>query len=187
MADRLRAECNTHLGDKSPSEVDASVFDNENMPFLTAVCNEVLRLYPPAPNSPRHAAVPTTIGNVRIPKGTTLTVSPWAINRNRALWGPDAAEFKPDRWLEGPNAANGGADSPYAFLTFLHGPRACIGQNFARLEMKCLVAVLTMRFHFEVAEPGRKMEIGGFVTIKPHGGLKFKVRDIRNLVNGAHR
>ncbi|KIV95943.1 hypothetical protein PV10_03534 [Exophiala mesophila] len=187
VADRLRLECNTQIGDKSPSEISASIFDNDKMPFLTAVCNEVLRLYPPAPNSPRDAAVPTTIGHVCIPKGTRLTVSSWAINRSRAIWGPDAAEFKPERWLHGPNAANGGAESPHAFLTFLHGPRACIGQSFARLEMKCLVAVLMMRFHFEVAEPDRKIEIGGFVTIKPHGGLKFKVRDIRNSVDGAQR
>ena len=99
IQDRLRSECNAQLADTPPLEVDASIFEAENMPFLTAVCNETLRLYPPAPSTARHAVVPTTVGNVRIPKGTVATINPWAINRNRALWGADAAEFNPDRWL----------------------------------------------------------------------------------------
>lgn len=158
------------------------MFDAENMPFLNAVCSEVLRLYPPVPSTARHAVVATTIGEVRIPRGTAAHISPWAINRNRGLWGADAAEFNPARWLEGPNVSNGGAETPYALLTFLHGPHSCIGQSFARLEMKCVLAVLFTRFRFEVAEPERKVEIGGFVTIKPEGGLKFKVHHLRKEV-----
>lgn len=154
------------------------MFDPQNTPFLTAVCNETLRLYAPAPTTARYAAVPTTIGNVRIPQGTEITVAPWAVNRSRDLWGADAADFNPDRWLEGPNAAHGGAESPYAFLTFLHGPRSCIGQSFARLEMKCLLAALAMRFRFELAVPDQTVEISGFVTIKPEGGLRLKVHDV---------
>jgi cytochrome P450 len=149
------------------------------MPFLTAVCNETLRLYPPAPSTVRHAVVPTTLGGVHISKGTIATIPAWAINRSRALWGANAAEFVPDRWLEGPNAGTGGAESPYAFLTFLHGPRSCIGQSFARLEMKCLLAPLITRFKFETAYPDQKVEISGFITIKPEGGLRLKVHDLK--------
>ena len=177
IQDRLHAECNSHLANKPTSEIDASTFDAQNMPFLSAVCNETLRLYPPVPGTARHSVVPTTIGNVQIPVGINATIPTWAINRSSELWGTDAAEFNPDRWLEGSNAANGGAESPHALLTFLHGPRSCIGQSFARLEMKCLLAALFTRFRFEVAEPDRKVELGGFVTIKPEGGLKFKVQD----------
>ena len=149
------------------------------MPFLTAVCNETLRLYPPAPATARRAVVPTTIGGVQIPQGTTATIAPWAINRSRALWGTNADQFNPDRWLDGPNAATGGATSPYAFLTFLHGPRSCIGQSFARLEMKCLLAALVTRLRFEVADPDRKVEIGGFFIIKPQGGMTLKVHHLQ--------
>ena len=149
------------------------------MPFLTAVSDETLRLYAPVPSTSRYSVVPTTIGNTPIPKGTTAHIPPWAINRSRALWGADAAEFNPDRWLEGPNAANGGVESPHAFLTFLHGPRSCIGQSFARLEMKCLLAALLTTFRFDVAEPGQKVEIDGFITIKPAGGLRLKVYDLK--------
>ena len=149
------------------------------MPLMAAICNETLRLYPPAPGTVRKAAVPTRIGNVPIPQGTEVTIPIWAINRTKALWGEDAAEFKPERWLEGPHAANGGADSQYAFVTFLHGPRSCIGQGFARLEMKCLLAALFTRFSFEVAEPDKKIEIGGFITVKPEGGMRLRVHELQ--------
>ncbi|ETI20743.1 hypothetical protein G647_07085 [Cladophialophora carrionii CBS 160.54] len=185
VQDRLRAECNANLAHIATAEVGASAFEPENMPFLTAVCNETLRLYPPAPSTARHAVVDTSVGGVPVPKGTTATISPWAINRSRALWGADAAEFKPDRWLEEHNAAAGGAESPYAFLTFLHGPRSCIGQSFARLEVKCLLAALVTRFRFEMADPGQKIKVAGFVTIKPQGGLRLKVRDLEEAFDGT--
>jgi cytochrome P450 len=162
--------------------MDATPFSSENMPFLAAVCNETLRLYPPAASTVRQAAVPTTMGGVPIPKGTTAHISPWAINRSRALWGDDADKFNPDRWLEGPDAAIGGATSSQAFLTFLHGPRTCIGQSFARLEMKCLLAALIMRFDLEVADPDRKIEVDGFITIKPQGGMRLKMHDLEEKV-----
>lgn len=179
IQDRLRAECNAHLANKSKSEIDASIFDAETMPYLTAVCNETLRLYPTVPAIPRHAIKPTTIGIHSIPPGTSATIAPWAVNRNYALWGADADKYNPDRWLGGPNAANGGANSPYALITFLHGPRSCIGQNFARTEMKCLLAALVMRFRFEMADPDENVEVGGLFTIKPQNGLRLKLHDVK--------
>jgi len=179
MQDRLRAECNNRLADKTSSEIDASNFDAEATPYLAAVCNETLRLYPPAPATARYSVKPTKIGGQYIPKGTTALISLWAINRDPTLWGDDADKFNPDRWLDGPNAANGGAKSPYALLTFIHGPRSCIGQNFARTEMKCLLAALVMRFTFEIADPDEKVEVGGFITIKPRNGLRLKLHDLK--------
>lgn len=180
MQERLRTECRATLaGHHISQEADASIYDAENTPFLTAVCDETLRLYPPAPNTVRQAVVPTTVGSVAIAKGTAVSIPPWAINRSRVLWGANAAEFVPDRWLQGPNAATGGAQSPYAYLTFLHGPRSCIGQSFARLEMKCLLAPLITRFRFEPLHPGQTVEIAGFVTIKPLGGLRLRVHDLQ--------
>lgn len=161
------------------SELDASTFDSERMPFLAAVCNETLRLYPSAPNTVREAVVPTTVGGIPIAKGTSVSIPPWAINRSRVLWGANAAEFIPDRWLQGPNAATGGAQSPFAYVTFLHGPRSCIGKSFAQLEMKCLLAPLVARFRFEPAYVGQTVEMAGFVTIKPKGGLRLRVHDLR--------
>jgi len=177
--DCLRAECDAQLANKSITDLDASIFDAETMPYLTAVCNETLRLYPTVPVTGRHAVRPTKLGNQYIPKGTPAMISLWAINRDHALWGDDADTFNPNRWLNGQTVTDGGAKSPYALLTFLHGPRSCIGQNFARTEMKCLLATLIMRFRFEVADPVKKVEVGGFVTIKPQDGLRLKLHDLR--------
>jgi cytochrome P450 len=177
---RLRSECKSLLEEVSGAAIDASLFDAESSPLLTAVCNETLRLYPPVTISPRYAVRSTTIGGVRIPDGTVGTVGIWAVNRSRELWGVDADQFKPDRWLKGADVGTGGSKSPYAFLTFLHGPRSCIGQGFARLEMKCLLAALVVRFKFELAEPDQKVEIGGFLTIKPKDGMRLKVTDLKS-------
>lgn len=164
---------------RSDPDITASVFDAITMPYLAGVCNETLRLYPTVPLTVRNAVRPTQIGDLYIPKGTEAVISMWAVNRDTGLWGPDAETFRPERWIDGPNAVNGGAKSPYSLLTFLHGPRSCIGRSFALTEMKCLLALLVARFRFEMADPNEKVEVGGFVTIKPQNGLKLKIYDLK--------
>ncbi|UNI19411.1 hypothetical protein JDV02_005595 [Purpureocillium takamizusanense] len=99
----------------------------------------------------REAVCDTTIQGQVVPKGTYIVISPWGTNVDRSLWGHDAGEFSPERWLSPTTAAgssdtatattgSGGAKSNYAFLTFLHGPRSCIGADFARAELACLLA-----------------------------------------------
>lgn len=150
------------------------------MPYLTAVCNEVLRLYPTVPVSARIARKTSVLGGQTIPVGTTALMSMWQNNRDKSLWGEDALTFNPDRWLTGPNATHGGATAPHALLTFLHGPRSCIGQIFAQTEMKVLLAVLVKRFRFELAMSEKDVEIGGFITIKPVNGMWLRLIDLQN-------
>jgi cytochrome P450 len=149
------------------------------MPYLNAVCNESLRLDAPLAGTQRHAATATLLNGVPISKGQAVTIPIWAINRSTALWGDDAARFNPDRWLNGPNAAHGGAQSSYAMLTFLYGPRSCIGSGFAKLEVKCLLAAFVSRFSFEKSAVEQTADISGFITTKPRGGLPLKLRDLR--------
>jgi cytochrome P450 len=130
------------------------------MPFLNAVCNETLRLYPTIPVSARVASRDTTVLNQFVPKGTLLILSPWAINRSPQFWGPDADKYNPDRWIHAASEkANymGGTESNYNFLTFLHGPRSCIGERFARGELRALLAAFVGNFSFEMAD---RNEIG---------------------------
>lgn len=184
IQERLRAELNSHLPKPASStsdtaaSIDPSLFDATTTPYLNAVCNETLRLYPTVPITVRVSAHPTKLGVYSIPANTTALISIWSINRSTDLWGPDAAEFNPDRWLEGPNAANGGATTPHALLTFLHGPRSCIGKGFAQAEMKCLLAILVQRFRIERIEGMQDAELAGFVTIKPRGGLRLRFVDL---------
>lgn len=163
--------------------------DIEAMPYLSAVCNEVLRLYPPVPLTVRQPLRDTTIQGLPVRKGTRVVICAWGTNRSHHYWGPTGDEFRPERWLDetqkqgeegtadddddnvegaGKSGSRGGANlggstSLYANLTFLHGPRSCIGQAFARAEFACLLAAFIGRFEVEFPEgcEGAKAELGG--------------------------
>ncbi|KAF4622816.1 hypothetical protein G7Y89_g14209 [Cudoniella acicularis] len=179
---RLRAEIREHLPSLD-TDTDVTSQQIDHMPYLNAVCSEVLRYYPPVPLTPRITANDTTILGKRIPKGTRVMLVPYAVNRSRELWGPDADKFNPDRWMpseNNPQSANGGAPSNYAFLTFLHGPRGCIGQGFAKSEFACLLAAWVGRFEFQINDVREldeaNMEIKGGVTARPAKGLYVKTK-----------
>ncbi|KUI60003.1 Cytochrome P450 4V2 [Cytospora mali] len=179
---KLRREVREHLPSIDDDGASISSMDIDRMPYLNAVCSEVLRYYAPVPMTMREAAVDTTIQGHRVPKGTRIIISPAVTNKDARLWGPDAAEFNPDRWMprhEGDkSAASGGASSNYAFLTFLHGPRSCIGMAFAKAEFACLLAAWVGRMAFELRDleemDERNMKINGSVTSKPAKGLWVK-------------
>ncbi|KAL4769553.1 cytochrome P450 [Aspergillus nidulans var. acristatus] len=169
---RLRQEIRTNLPSTSsndPEPVTAEAVDS--LAYLHAFCNEVLRFHPSVPFTFRTTTRDTTLAGTLLPKGTNLTISPEVINHDPELWGPDAHIFNPDRWL-GPGRANtGGASSNYALMTFLHGPRSCIGQGFAKAELACLVAAMVGRFEMELADPGKKLEVKRTATISPLDGV----------------
>lgn len=182
IQDRLRAE----IREKLPSpDSTASITSHQidSMLYLNSVCSEVLRYYPPVPLIPRVAAQDSSILGHFVPKGTRIMLCPWATNRDVSLWGADASQFNPDRWMPSPtneHSATGGATSNYSFLTFLHGPRSCIGQTFAKAEFACLLAAWVGRFEFalkneEDADEQNVLNRSG-VTAKPARGLFVKTR-----------
>jgi cytochrome P450 len=124
----------------------------------------------------------TTIGNVYIPKNQKIFIVPWAINRSAELWGASSNDFVPDRWIDeetGRPNNTGGASSNYCVLTFLHGPRSCIGQGFAKAELRALVTGLVRVFDIKLAEPDGKMPVpAGVITTKPGGGIKLRLTKI---------
>lgn len=182
---RLREEIRERLPSVD-SDVDITSLDIDRMPYLNAVCNEVLRYYSPVPVTVRETVHDTTILGHPVRRGTRIMLVPWATNFDSSLWGPDAEHFDPERWMpsggEGADkrAASGGASSNYAFLTFLHGPRSCIGQSFAKAEFACLLASWIGRFDFALADPAladeKKLDIRGGVTARPARGMHVKVK-----------
>ncbi|KAI3401919.1 hypothetical protein diail_6478 [Diaporthe ilicicola] len=181
---RLRQEVRERLPSIDDASASISSLDIDHMPYLNAVCSEVLRYSTPVPMTLREAAVDTTIQGQRVPKGTRIVISPSATNKDTALWGADGTKFNPDRWLPkhdgDKSAASGGSSSNYAFLTFLHGPRSCIGMNFARAEFACLLAAWVGRMEFELRDKAemdeRNMEIKAGVTSRPAKGLWVKAK-----------
>jgi cytochrome P450 len=170
---RLREEIHANIHSLGES-MDAAKLDR--LPYLHAVCNETLRHNAPVPVTLRDTENDCTIADTYVPRGTKIILCPWAVNFSKELWGPDAAEFKPDRWI-GPGRANtGGAESNYAMLTFSHGPRSCIGQSFAKAELACLLAAFVGKFEFEMRDPNEKIDIQGGVTARPRNGMHVKLK-----------
>jgi cytochrome P450 len=175
----LRHEIRTSV--PSPLETNdtaPSPTDIDSLPLLNAICNETLRLYPTVPVTIRESVRPTTLAGTPIPVGTIVLLVPWAINRNPHFWGDNAHEFVPERWIGEGKANTGGAASNYAQITFLHGPRSCIGQGFARSEFKCLLAVVAARLSWELRGPGEEVYPAGVVTTKPKNGMHIRVRAV---------
>ncbi|KAI1432488.1 cytochrome P450 [Xylaria sp. CBS 124048] len=181
MQDKLREEIRQVLpaGSEIDESIDlAGIF--EQLPYLNGIINETLRLYPTVPLTMRQAIRDSELAGQFIPKGVTVVLSMWQMNRSPELWGPDAGEFLPERWITaGKPNSNGGADSNYEFLTFLHGPRSCIGQGFAKGEMRCLLAAMIRTFSWDLAMDEAKVLPRGVITIKPENGLFLRLKRLR--------
>ncbi|KZL87821.1 cytochrome p450 [Colletotrichum incanum] len=185
---RLRREIRERLPTPGTSGDITALDIDHNMPYLNAVCNEVLRYYSPVPMTLREAVVDTVIDGQKVPKGTRIMLCPWATNKDASLWGEGAGRFDPERWLapDGGDAekkklaASGGATSNYAFMTFLHGPRSCIGQGFAKAEFACILASWVGRFEFSLRNKEeydeKNLSIKGGVTARPAKGLHVYVK-----------
>lgn len=121
-----------------------SAENTENLPFTTAVIMEALRLHSPAPELFRFAVNDDTLPDgTFIPAGSCVNYSPNSINHSDKVWGTDADEFDPKRWL------SKGEPSPYKFPTFNAGPRTCPGKSLAVMELKMSLAYLLCKFDFE--------------------------------------
>jgi cytochrome P450 len=175
---RLRHDITSALGDTSDWKDQGFVEDDFNkLPYLRAVINESLRLRPNVPVIWRESSTSSILLDTAIPRhGTVITASTWAINRNVDEWGKDATDFNPDRWLDDPN---GGAKSPFSFMTFGQGPRKCIGELYARTQMECVLAALVGNFVFASAN---KLEhivpSQGMITVKVWRGLRIFARPV---------
>ncbi|CAM3673908.1 Cytochrome P450 [Paracidovorax anthurii] len=156
---------------KLADEVRAAAGDTFSVPALdvsrlacaNAVMKEALRLYPPAWMTGRIAIREDRLGGFRIPKGTTLTISPWATHRDpRFFHDPD--EFLPDRWLDGGLEES----SRYAYLPFGSGSRKCIGDHFSMHQMTMVVAAIVHSFRLEL-EPGTQVRPYPALVLRPLG------------------
>ncbi|KAK2024499.1 cytochrome P450 [Colletotrichum zoysiae] len=155
----------------------------QDLPYLNAVLSEVLRHYPFIPLLVRVAQKDTSLVGQPIPKGTPVLYSAMAINHDEQLWGPDAHQFRPDRWLpsspgNGNNSLQVGTMGNFSMLTFGAGSKSCIGHAFARAELACLVAAVVRRFEIELvnAETAGRIKFG--LTNKSSEGMLARLRPV---------
>lgn len=183
---RLREEVRAHFpspNERAQTGVEATAANVENMPLLQAFINETLRRYPPVPVTARWATDDSTIAGQFIPGGTRLAIPIKAVNWDKRLWGPDAHEFRPERWIgpDGKLSATGGVTTKYGNLTFLQGARACVAQGLVKAEMACVVGSWVGRFDLGLVDETlldeANMKItGGSLSGKPLYGLRVKAK-----------
>lgn len=136
------------------------------------VINESLRLYPPASVLPRMAFEDIKLGDLHIPKGLSIWIPVLAIHHSEELWGKDVNEFNPERFSSKPFA-------PGRFIPFAAGPRNCVGQGFAIMEAKIILAMLISRFSFVISENYRHAPVV-VLTIKPKYGVQIRLTPLTN-------
>lgn len=175
---RLRAEIKEHMPflfdpETRYDEASLAKVDADLLPYLDNVCRESLRYIPPIPMTVRMSIAPDTIGEYKIPAGTTIYIVANAINRLPIYWGPTADEFDPDRWDNLPETY-----TTNAFMTFLQGPRGCIGRKFSETEMKVLLCCLLSMYDFgmdsNVIDP-ETLKMWRLV-LRPRDGMSLKVK-----------
>jgi cytochrome P450 len=126
--------------------------DLERYPYTLQALSETLRLYPPGWLLTRRAIAADTIAGTDVEPGTDILLSPYLIQRHPGFW-PAPDRFDPDRFA--PDAV--AARNRFAYLPFGLGPRACIGEHFALVEMQIHVAMLARRFRL-VPVPDQRVE-----------------------------
>ncbi|KAJ7193410.1 cytochrome P450 [Mycena pura] len=151
----------------------------ESLALLNALIKETLRMYPPEPIADRVAGedvdiplsqpITSTTGDkvmhIPIRKGQILSVAIASYQRLESRWGEDAHKFRPSRWLDG-TVHQGEAIGPYAnLLSFLGGPRVCLGWRFAVTEMQVILCELVGKYSFSLPEDQRTRAKGGFMLL----------------------
>jgi len=126
--------------------------------YLDWCIKEALRLVPPAAGVVRTAKGDQLLqGRWRVPHKAKVLVGIMAVHYDKGLWGEDAHEFRPERWVNGP-------PHKYAFLPFASGPRACTGREFTLIEQKITFVKLLQNFDFR--RPAIVEAEKGYTTVK---------------------
>lgn len=155
LRDALRAEIASISGEGPVTFADAP-----RLRLLRACISESLRLHPSAPGVFRSARHSTSLGEHHFEEGEWVFVLLLAVHRDRAVWGDDAGEFDPRRFLDERRV-------PATYRPFGTGIRSCIGRQFAQLELTLALAELVRRLDWTVVSPEGPLELDETLTIRP--------------------
>ena len=163
---RLRNEVRTILGESGTPTTETLRL----LPYTARVIQESMRLYPPAWVLSRYTLADDQFGEYTVPARSTVLLSPYLLHRDPACW-PDPDRFDPDRFL--PERIN--ERHPYAYVPFGGGPRLCIGNQFALLEMQVLLALFVQNFSVELPA-GYRAGTRPLITLRPKKDIYGQVR-----------
>jgi cytochrome P450 family 135 len=142
--------------------------DDPRDPYRAAVAKETLRLRPVIMNIARRLTQPVELAGHVMPAGTLLLPSIIGIHTDPKIWGPDAAHFRPERWLSG--------DQPtYAWIPFGGGARRCLGATFALTEMDAVLRTTLRRIELRADRPHDEKPRMHHITLVPGRGARVHV------------
>lgn len=136
---KLEAEVDAVLGQRTPT-----VEDLFRLPYTRMVVDETLRLYPPTAILPRQNREADQLGDYPLAAGSIVFLAPYLIHRHPTFW-PDPETFDPERFTPEQSETR----PKHAYIPFANGPRICIGNSFALLEMVLAVAMITANFRIK--------------------------------------
>ncbi|KAL6127035.1 hypothetical protein ACLB2K_075080 [Fragaria x ananassa] len=140
------------------------------MQYLHAALNETLRLYPAVPMIARGCFSDDTWPDGHsVRKGELVIIQPYSMGRMKFIWGDDAEEFRPERWLDG--NGNFKEESPFKFIAFNAGPRISLGRDYSYLQMKIFSAVLFSNYIFKLTHETIVVNYKTMITLEIDGGL----------------
>jgi cytochrome P450 len=157
--------------------------DVSKLEFTGQVIHEALRLYPPFWMVDREAVADDRMGDLEIPRGSTVIVYVYGAHHAPQSW-PDPESFKPERFAKG----NEKLFTPFTYLPFGAGPRGCIGGNYAMLQILMILSTVLTRYDFELI-PGQTIEARPMVILRPKHGIRMAftpatARDLQVSVHG---
>ncbi len=174
IRERVRAEAVAVLADRQPTIADVG-----HLHLTRMVIEEAMRLCPPIWAVPRQAVHDDEIGGYRIPARSTVALCPFVTHRHPDFWEkPDV--FDPDRFA--PELV---AQRPKgAYFPFLSGPHQCIGNEFALLEMRLIVAMVLREFDLELL-PGQTIQPMGSLVLRPSGPVRLALHRVACSAGGG--
>ncbi|XP_058976945.1 probable cytochrome P450 4s3 [Musca domestica] len=143
--------------------------EKESMPYLEAIIKETLRLYPSVPFYSRSVKEDLQVGQITVPKGASVSILSYMVHRDEQYY-PEPEKFDPSRYFKNEKDLH-----PFSFVAFSAGPRNCIGQKFAVLELKCSLSHLLRNFEFLPAKDFKPNPLPELV-MKSGNGIKVCVK-----------
>ncbi|XP_076327236.1 cytochrome P450 4c3-like isoform X1 [Tachypleus tridentatus] len=152
------------------TERPVTVEDTKKMKYLECAIKESLRLFPSVPFFGRLLKEDLVINGYHIPKGTTCFLFVFMLHRDSEIF-PNPETYDPDRFLP----QNVAGRHPYAYVPFSAGPRNCIGQRYAMMEEKVIIANILRNFNLTSLDPRDKVQLVAEMVIRPKEGLRMKI------------
>ncbi len=169
---RARDEVRTVFptGEVDPKEVD-------RLAYVTAVIDEAMRMAPVAASVPRRLAEGVKLEGYDLPAGTRTFPSPAVLHYREDLW-PEPHEFRPTRFL-------GQRPSPFEYLPFGGGSRACLGRPFAMMQMRIVLARLLDRLEYRLADDAAPKQAALGILTGPSDGVPIVVESVSPRRHGS--